>query len=221
MLERGSSGTSPAPRPRPQVGADDGRVRRRRRHRVADPAEHDRDRDAVSRRRPRRRATGRGARRPAPCAAASGSATHSCTPRSPVATGSTSRRARCRGRPSSGSADPGRTSCSLPTLSWCSTSPLEQPGHRLQAGVRVRRHPHRRLGRVGGPVVVDEAPRPDRAQLPVRQGAAYDHRAGTTQRHLARLEDPARRGAADGGQPAGRLLVGPALEVAHAASVRP
>ena len=72
----------------------------------------------------RPRAGRRGARRPAPCAARVGQRhpqLHAVE--RPVTPSVESRRGRCPGRPSSGSARPGRTSCSLPRLSWWSTSP--------------------------------------------------------------------------------------------------
>ena len=89
---------------------------------------------------------------------------------------------------------------------------VQQPGDRLQADVRVRRHVHpHRLRRGVGAEVVDEAPGPDRPDLAVGQRAAHEHGAGPSQGHLARLEQ---------GEPLPAVvlqldLVGVRLEVAH------
>ncbi len=73
---------------------------------------------------------------------------------------------------------PGRTTACTPALSRCSTCPAEQPTHRLQAGVRMRRDVHPRGYRA---VVVDEAPGPDQRALPLRQGALHADRPGPAQ----------------------------------------
>ena len=93
--------------------------------------------------------------------------------------------------------------------------PVEQPGHRLQPGVGVRRHLHRSgAADVLRPVVVQEAPRPDGAQVTVREGPADMHRPRPAERHVARGEHPQalprRR------DRAGECLGRPLLEVAHA-----
>ena len=63
----------------------------------------------------------------------------------------------------------------------------EQPAHRLQAGVRVRRHDHP-AGVVDlvGPVVVGEAPGPHERTAALREGTAHGHRPQPAQRDLAR-----------------------------------
>ena len=63
----------------------------------------------------------------------------------------------------------------------------EQPAHRLEPGVRVRRHEHAARERdVVRSVVVDEAPRPDERTRPLRQRPADGHGAGAAQGHLPR-----------------------------------
>ena len=63
----------------------------------------------------------------------------------------------------------------------------EQPAHRLQAGVRVRRHDHP-AGVVDlvGTVVVGEAPGPHERTTALREGTAHGHRPQPAQRDLAR-----------------------------------
>jgi hypothetical protein len=94
----------------------------------------------------------------------------------------------------------------------------EQPAHRLQLGVRVRRYGHAAGPRDRiGPVVIDEAPAADQRTLPLRQRAPDVHGARTAQRDLARQQDLDGR---PGRGPAGRgfrgYFLGPGIEVAHA-----
>ena len=67
---------------------------------------------------------------------------------------------------------------------------LEEPAHRLQTGVRVRRDVH---AAGGGDVVraveVQEAPRADQTAGALGQRALHRHGAGPAQGHLARLQD--------------------------------
>ena len=68
--------------------------------------------------------------------------------------------------------------------------PGEEPAHRLQSGVRMRRHIHAgTLGHRVGSVVVDEAPRADQGPLFLRKRAAHGPRSRAAERHLARFED--------------------------------
>jgi hypothetical protein len=56
--------------------------------------------------------------------------------------------------------------------------PRQEPGHGLQADVRMRRHIHAGDAvDIQRPVVVDEAPGPDAAAQPERQHAAHRHGA--------------------------------------------
>ena len=86
--------------------------------------------------------------------------------------------------------------------------PGEQPAHRLQPGVRVRRHAHAPGRRdVVRPVVVDEAPGPDQGAAALRQRPAYPHRSRPAERDVAGLHHlDAHRGGSAAGHLAGVLL---------------
>ena len=111
---------------------------------------------------------------------------------------------------------PGRTSCRLPTLSRCSTSPGDQPADRLQPGVRVRRHLHAgRAADVVGPVVVDEAPGADHPPRPVGQRPGDRHRPRSTERDRSAVQQLAHRLDRHGRSPATRRLLRATFQVAH------
>ena len=67
----------------------------------------------------------------------------------------------------------------------------EQPAHRLQPGVRVRRDDHALAGPVDlvGTVVVQEAPGTDQGALPLRERTSHGHRAEPAERHVTRGQD--------------------------------
>ena len=93
----------------------------------------------------------------------------------------------------------------------------EQPAHRLQPGVRVRRDVHATgAGDVVRAVVVGEAPGADERALALGEGAPHGHRAGAAERDVARFEDlhtvGRRRRGADG-------LLRLRLDVAHGSSL--
>ncbi len=123
-------------------------------------------------------------------ATADGSTTHSCAPCSTVVRGR--RHLRVRDAP------PGRHQVHLARTHQRHRAQrvavldlaAEQPRHRGQPAVRVRRHVHAPRGRhVVGPVVVDEAPGPDERALPGRQGAPHGHGPRTPERHLTGHDD--------------------------------
>src|SRR5699024_11221245 len=98
----------------------------------------------------------------------------------------------------------------------------EQPAHRLETGVRMRRHIHAPGGRdVVGAEVVDKAPGPDEGPLALRQRPLDGHRPRAAERDVAGGDDLDRR--ASGLGPVGsasRLaldLPGIELDVAHRA----
>ena len=99
---------------------------------------------------------------------------------------------------------------------------FEQPAHGLQSGVRVRGDVHAAGDRdIGWPVVVDEAPGADEGALPLRQGAAHDHRPRPAERNLTGGDD-FNRGTSllvtgRPGQSPGLAdhLIGAGLDVAH------
>ena len=114
----------------------------------------------------------------APSRVASGWATHSCTAWSARAVPGSS--SACATPPPAVMrfSCPGLIGCSEPRLSRCTSSPGEQPGHGLEAHVRVRADAQR-----AGPLpghrahVIGEAPGPDGAARPLRQHAAHRQRA--------------------------------------------
>ena len=97
---------------------------------------------------------------------------------------------------------------------------LDQPGHRLQAGVRVRRHLHARPpGDVIWPEMIDEAPRANHPTWALRQEPA--HRRVPAQRYVMTRQEHALR-LGDGGQRAPvhrRVEVTP--DVAHCSTLQP
>ena len=87
-------------------------------------------------------------------------------------------------------ADQGVVAGGVPVLDL----PGEQPAHRLQPGVRVRRDLHAAgVGDPVGTVVVDEAPRADQRALALRQRAAHGHRPRSAERDLPGLPAPRHR----------------------------
>ena len=91
---------------------------------------------------------------------------------------------------------------------------LEQPRHRLQPGVRVRRHLHPGAGGdVVGPVVVDEGPGPDE---PPSQGGQQPADAGALAEQHLLARQQVQRGAGRGLLEAAQLLGRrSSVEVAH------
>src|SRR6266511_1368286 len=95
----------------------------------------------------------------------------------------------------------------------------EQPAHRLQAGVRMRRYPHAGApGEVFGAVVVQEAPGADHAAAAVGQGPGDGHPARAAQRDVDGGQQVTDGFGGDGGTPAADGLLGSPVEVAHAIS---
>ena len=95
---------------------------------------------------------------------------------------------------------PGRTIAWVPEAVSVLDLTGEQPAHRLQPGVRVRRHVHPAGdGDVVRPVVVGEAPRADERSAALGKGAADGHRAQPAERDVARGDDlePLRAAALD------------------------